>query len=445
MKTLKFSICLLPILILALKLPALAQESDLSEFGIETPQEQTPAADPNEEAEESEEDANIETDSEIIIPAAAPPQSIEVQWYLPEIGDTTKPRRTRVIIPGKTTPGARVFVNSKAIIVITKDKKVGYLPTKKAMATQPVAIADEDGLFELQLDLPNYTVQLPLGVVPPGSQKVARRYQLNLSVEKEKVRYTNLKIVSKSPAYTKRYGLWTGAGFNYLRYAQVSPDINADILFESFKGPSFFAKAWAWVNETWDISVTGQMSPGNTSSSESIRVNQGAYEWLIFAPEATYYPTSMRYDWFETYKAQLAWRFGLQHHIVPFIARDAEDNTVANVLTNDVTMATVGFKFLVRQHSRFTYELFMRYQYPMTSGETFEVKPKFAFDGSVGAIYEYTKAWRVGLFWYGQWHEYDYTHVDPYRKNFGLDQPTVSGSTTLFFSNVEIRGGFEFN
>lgn len=413
---------------------------DLDEFGVQ--RKSAPAQLDDEEEEED----NIEADQDIMLADHPTQQSLDVQWYLPEIGETQKKRRTRVIIPGKTMPGARVFVNAKAIIVITKDNRVGYLPTKKAMAGSAVAVADKDGLFELTLDLPNYTVQLPLGIVPPGSRKVARKFQLNLSVEKERVRYTNLKIVSKSPAYTKRYGLWFGTGYNYLKYTQTSSTINSKLNFNSFKGPSAFGKAWMWLSETWDISATAKMSPGGTSSSPDIQVEQKTYQWLIFATEATYYPEGLRYNFWGNYKAQLAWRFGLQHHIVPFTARTANGGgRDATILTNDITMATGGFKFLVREHSRFTYELFMRYQYPVSAGSTFEIKPKFAFDGSVGAIYEYTKNWRMGLFWYGQWHEYEFAHSDAYRATLGFPDPTINGSTTLFFSNVELRAGFEFN
>lgn len=390
---------------------------------------------------------NQNSDPEIIMTKNSSSQSLDVQWYLPEIGETTKKKRTRVIIPGKTMPGARVFINSKAIVVITKSNRVGYLPTRKAVAGKPVAVADEDGLFELQLDLPNYTVQLPFGIVPPGSRKVARRFQLNLSVEKEKVRYTNLKIVSKSPAYTKRYGLWFGSGYNYLGYQQESPSINSNVEFQSLKLPSAFGKAWMWLSETWDISATAKMSPGNTSSSESIQVREGSYQWWIYATEATYYPESLRFNVFTNYKAQLAWRFGLQHHKIPFVSRtsDFDVSREATVLINDITMATAGFKFLIREHSRFTYELFMRYQYPILAGSTFDISPTISFDGSLGAIYEYSKNWRVGLFFYGQFHQYDFSQTDPFRAINNPDSSTITGSTRILFSNIELRAGFEFN
>jgi len=350
-----------------------------------------------------------------------------------------------VIIPGKTTPGARIFVNSKAVIVVSKSKKVGYLPTKKATAGKRVVKADKNGLFALELDLPNYDVQLPIGVVPPKSRKVTRRYQLNLSVEKQKVRYTNLKVVSKSPAYTKKYGIWLGTGFNYLRYEQKSSTINSNLLFQSFKGPSIFAKGWSWLSETWDVSATAKMSPGNTSSSETVSVTQGDYQWLIYAGEATYYPQGLRFDVFNSYKAQLAFRFGVQHHIVPFIARNSDSPNSAEIQTNEITMATGGFKFLIRRQSRVTYEIFMRYQYPVSAGDTFELTPEFSFDGSVGAIYDYNRNWRFGIFWYGQWHEYRFKHEDAYRKANNIEPIDIEGTQSLFFSNVELRGGYEFD
>ncbi|NQZ00994.1 MAG: hypothetical protein HRT45_10060 [Bdellovibrionales bacterium] len=416
-------------------------QTDLDEFGVNK-RKRSRSRRASTVTEDTE---KMEDDKDIVMSGAKNEKSIKVKWYLPEIGQTKRKRRTRVIIPGKTEPGARLFVNSKAIIVVSKAKKVGYLPTKKSIAKRRVVKADKNGLFALELDLPNYDVQLPIGVVPPGGRKVTRRYQLNLSVERERVRYTNLKVVSKSPAYTKKIGLWFGTGFNYLRYNQTSSTIGSDLLFQTFKGPSYFGKGWLWLSETWDISGTAKMSPGNTSSSDSITVTQGDYEWYIFATEATYYPENLRFEMFQNYKAQLAFRFGVQYHLVPFIARSADSQTTAEIVQNEITMATAGFKFLIREQSRLTYEIFMRYQYPVSSGDVFEITPKFAFDGSLGIVYDYGKNWRAGLFWYGQWHEYDFVHRDAYREANGIEPFDIEGSQSLFFSNIEIRGGYEFN
>ena len=42
-------------------------------------------------------------------------------------------------------------------------------------------------------------------------------------------------------------------------------------------------------------------------------------------------------------------------------------------------------------------------------------------------------------------HQYDYTHKDPYRLTQPGIDPNIGGSTNLFFTNVELRAGFEFN
>jgi hypothetical protein len=422
-------------------------EEDLNEFGVKKKpkRRRRKRQQPRATKSETSSSNNMEDDQDIIMTSKKAPKAIEVKWYLPEIGQTKRKRRTRVIIPGKTVPGARLFVNNKAIIVVSKAKKVGYLPTKKSIAKRRVVKADKDGLFALELDLPNYDVQLPIGVVPPGSRKVTRRYQLNLSVDRERVRYTNLKVVSKSPAYTKKVGLWFGTGFNYLHYNQTSSTIGSDLKFPSFQGPSYFAKGWLWLSETWDISGTAKMSPGRTRSSDTITVTQGEFQWYTFASEATYYPESLRYEVFKTYKAQLAFRFGIQHHLVPFLSRTADSQTTVEIVQQEITMATGGFKFLIREQSRVTYEIFMRYQYPIATGDVFELTPKFALDGSLGIVYDYSKNWRAGLFWYGQWHEYDFVHEDAYRKENGITPFDIEGSQSLFFSNIELRGGYEFN
>ena len=55
-----------------------------------------------------------------------------------------------------------------------------------------------------------------------------------------------------------------------------------------------------------------------------------------------------------------------------------------------------------------------------------------------GAYYKINRNWRVGGFWYGQWHEYEYEHFDKF------DGADITGEQTLFFSNAEVRLGYEF-
>jgi len=81
----------------------------------------------------------------------------------------------------------------------------------------------------------------------------------------------------------------------------------------------------------------------------------------------------------------------------------------------------------------------MRYQYPISSGtnsnDSFTVSPIFAFDGSLGTVYSFGENFRLGLFWYGQYHYYKFSYSG---------STSFSGEQTLLYSNAELRLGFEF-
>ena len=79
----------------------------------------------------------------------------------------------------------------------------------------------------------------------------------------------------------------------------------------------------------------------------------------------------------------------------------------------------------------------MRYQQALSVGSLFEIVPSIAFDGSLGAFYKFKNNWRVGSFWYGQYHKYDYTSTR-------IDSEDVNGEMSLFFSNLELRVGYTF-
>jgi hypothetical protein len=86
----------------------------------------------------------------------------------------------------------------------------------------------------------------------------------------------------------------------------------------------------------------------------------------------------------------------------------------------------------------------MRYQFPLSTqsdgASQFDISPRFAFDGSVGLSYNLTPRTRLGMFWYGQWHEYEFKNAPD---AFSGDK--ISGDQSLFFSNWEFRMGFEFD
>ena len=86
---------------------------------------------------------------------------------------------------------------------------------------------------------------------------------------------------------------------------------------------------------------------------------------------------------------------------------------------------------------RWRYYWNLRYQHPLTmSAESSQLSPKFAFDGSFGTAYYLTKTVKTGLFWYGQWQQFNFTSSDAAISNIGTE--------SLFYSAIDLRLGLDF-
>jgi hypothetical protein len=228
-----------------------------------------------------------------------------------------------------------------------------------------------------------------------------------------------------------------------MKYDQTS-DIPSNLTFHSTKVPALFAKVSRIIKKNWQLQGTFNYSPGDTSSSEKINVVEDQYNWTFLSVNATYLSPNWK-STSEGYPSQFGVQGGFQYHLVPFIQRSSStDPQAVSLTTNQVIMATLGAVYNVQVNRYWALETFLRYQLPVGSGSVFKVSPQLAFDGSVGAIYKYSPQWRTGLFWYGQYQKYGFgEHEDVYLKANGGAK--VTGSQTLFFSNIEARLGYEFD
>jgi hypothetical protein len=258
-------------------------------------------------------------------------------------------------------------------------------------------------------------------------------YQLNVKVEKKAVEIKD-KILSRSPVYLKRFGAWFGAGANFIRTSQRN-STGSSIVFASFKLPTYYAKFKATFYKNWDALYTYKFATGATTSGDGITVNQGSFDWFTHTAELRWTPESWKAKIFKN-TGQFSIRLGGQQHLVPYVVREAVD--IANVEENGVTMVSIGGQYNEVIAKNWEFEVFMRYQQPISTGDKFNIESSFAFDGSLGLIYGYKSNWRWGLFWYGQQQGYDISSFD------SVDQEQVTGQSNWFYSNAEIRAGFTF-
>ena len=403
---------------------AFAQDAQASGTGT------TPAAPQSEPAENAEAPA---PDTPQASEPVAEPTSLKVQWQPLRPGTPAGGGYVEVVLRGRTEPGASIQIKGTTITVSRKRKFIRIDKAGALISPEPVQ-ANSKGVFEFRFKLPTGRVQLPLTVTSGERRK---SYQLSLNVKSKPLPAQPLP----EPQITtdiNRPSVWLGVGYNYVRYEQQVPEIDSSVQYESFRGPSWYVEGRYNFSETWGTIASAKVSPGEVLSTSDIDIANGAYNWMIYALETWYSPSSWKVQPFAPLHrpSRFSLRAGVQQHAVPFLAR----TTVASgeVQSIDLTMVGLGLQWDVELSDTLNFEIYQRYQHPVRSSRLESVSQKFSFDGSVGLTYLPNDDWAIGLFWYGQLQMYDFTAPD------ALLGTSVAGSQTVFFSNAELRAGYYF-
>lgn len=247
---------------------------------------------------------------------------------------------------------------------------------------------------------------------------------------------TRIERVREEPFVKNGWWAWYGAGANYVDYRQSIPG-RGTVSDHHPKAPSQYIETGFIGGNGWGAVVSAKQTPGvmNVQDKANGTEFQSGYSWTTVSGEGILRKnSSLRvYDIPVTYGL----RVGMQQHKTPFLFLDSDANL--HMKTNEMTTASLGV-LAEWQRRRWAYYWLMRYQYPFSSkspgATTFDVSPVFSFDGSVGTSYNLTQQFKVGLFWYGQWHQYNFTYSD--------GEVTNPGFQSLFYSNVDLRFGFDF-
>lgn len=226
---------------------------------------------------------------------------------------------------------------------------------------------------------------------------------------------------------------WGGTGYAAMDVRQSVPGRGTLTSFGSYMGGKYFEGGYN-NSQGWGGVVSYKSTPGKIETTNAT-VDTTAFTWSTVGVEG--YKRQLMYVPWTSIPMVFGARFGIQQHKTPFVFLDAD----TNLRLKENRMDTASFGLMAEyQRRNWTLYWMSRYQYPFQNtaegSNQFTVKPIFAFDGSVGASYNLTRQLKLGLFWYGQWHQYNFVYGDADVTNVGFQ--------SLFYSNFDLRLGFEF-
>ena len=286
-------------------------------------------------------------------------------------------------------------------------------------------------------------------MTPWSSPIVLNRQKPKALPEPPHLAGTQLGLINRSPAQENQSSLkidrWTSAGFPFQFWSWFGTGLNAvgfqqevtgkvKTDFSEIAGPSFYVEAGGIHQSGWGGIVSYKSTPGDVQINNAPLDNKH-YEWTSLSADLLKRANDIR-DFLGGHLSSSG-LLGLQDHSIPFLAY--LPNNSLSLKKINILNGSVGFLTQVSRGS-WRYDWLMRYQYPLSSsgasGTEFTVKPKFTFDGLVGASYQMMSKWRVGAFWYGQMHSYQFDSQD--------SNGHYTGDQNLIYSNLDLRLGYEF-
>lgn len=225
---------------------------------------------------------------------------------------------------------------------------------------------------------------------------------------------------------------WVGTGVNFVDYEQVV-DQRADFDFSSNQFANYYLNV-GWMSPKWGADASYKTTPGKVNDTGNF-VDNKDFKWTTLTLDGLYvlpWAPTVGGSSIKTYL-----RGGVQKHNIPQLYLTSNDEL--SLVENDLLSGALGMGGEITRGS-WQYSAFMRYQHPISSqvasASSFSINPKLAFDGSLGVSYAFAQRFSMGVFWYGHWINYDYEYVD--------NSSTQTGFQSLFFSNMDIRFGFQF-
>ena len=248
---------------------------------------------------------------------------------------------------------------------------------------------------------------------------------------------SNMKIDQKPAEPWVRNGwyLWAGTGYTYADMRQSVPSRGTLTSYGASGGGSYFEGGFNGATG-WGGVISYTSTPGKVETKNAV-IDRNRYMWSALSVEG--YKRALTQMPFTAWPVIYGVRVGIQQHKTPYVFLKADEETDLLLKQNEMDTVSFGLSAEIPR-GRWTYYWQNRYQYPFSStaegSVRYQIKPTFAFDGVVGTSYSITERMKLGAFFYGQWHQYNFDYGDADVVN--------SGFQSLFYSSFDLRLGFEF-
>lgn len=351
--------------------------------------------------------------------------SPKIEWYEPEVKPSSKKRLQVVRLYGATEQGVQLLL-AKNILWLRKDKsgktRPQKLPVKKLVikGVKPIS-SDSSGNFEINIQLPEGDIQIPLRMVKAKQQA---SYLVSLNVQAKKIE------LKDAPTFKTdcKYCIWIGAGASFLGYKQDPPQDIKEVSYGAIGMPALSFRTNVRLTKDWRVRFAYHSLVGPDLDSTDVVILNKKIAWQHMGLEVDY--RALRPFRLLGLKFDPAILVGVQMQDMPFLMQTT--GSQFSIESLKFNTASIGGMFFINNHKRMYYELYMRGQIPISSTGDVELRSGLAFDGSIGLIYRLSDSFRLGVFWGGQYHGYKYTIN------------AENGSYSLLSSKLDLSLGYEF-
>ena len=262
-------------------------------------------------------------------------------------------------------------------------------------------VVDKKGKFIYHIDVPWGIIQQSVTLESSVGKK--KDFIISFNVPKEKTLNWDDVYVYLDQWLPK---FWIGAGINFLSYDQKAKNTDDNLSFQSFKGPDFRISGSYPIGRRWSVMGSYKKTPGEAeeAAGSGFTLLDKEYSWDTLGIEVIHHPPGWEKRFLKGIH-NFGLRAGVQHHWFPLFT--ANQINQFSLVSGQATMLSLGFEANLYRNRRLYYETLFRYQYPIASASDFELKPALSLDGSFGAIYRVTASWILGVYWYGQFHNFD--------------------------------------